>query len=1061
MENPQKPKIDLASVRTRLADKDSAEMWRSLGELCENEEFQQFLDDEFPQVSRPLRLNMDRRQFLTLSGASLALAGLSGCRFLPQDKIVPYVKAPEDQIPGKALYYASATLLGGYARGVLVESHEGRPTNIQGNPDHPATLGSSDAFIQAEVLNLYDPDRSKNVRGFGSQSNLDSFLTSARDALGKQKPSGGAGIRILTETVTSPTLAAQIKGILARYPNAKWLQYDAVSQDSVRQGAQVAFGKFVNTVYQFDKADRILSFDSDFFASGPGSVRYSLDFAKKRKVTSDVKEMNRLYAVESTPKLTGAMADHRFPARASDVEGIIFATAAKLGIAGVTAPADVKADYLDAVLEDLKENSGRSLVIAGDHLSANAHALVHAINAALGNVGKTLYYTDPIEANPTLQIDDLRQLVADIQGNKVEFLLILGANPVYNAPVDMNFGQVLTSVAFSVHQGLHYDETGNVCQWHIPETHSLEAWGDGRAFDGTTSIIQPLIRPIYENAKSVHELLSALFDRPQTSEEVVKNYWRGVMGGADFEKKWRKNLNDGLIPATAAAPITVALVPTLTNGMTATELAKASDQNLEIIFAPDPTVWDGRFANNPWLQELPKPMTKLTWDNAVLMSVNTAEKLGVQNEDTVELELNGHTVKGPVWIAFGHPDHSVTVHLGYGRLQGGAVAAGGKGIMPVNGWDGAGFDANKLRSSGALWFTTGVAVKKVGGTWQIATTENHHAIENGKLDSQYKRDIIRLVTLEEYKQGKTGAPEHGEEAHAAPAPAHGAEAGHGKEAEHGGEHEEHSSLYPKVVGGSEEKLRLSPESYDYNEFSRWGMVIDLNTCTGCNACTIACQSENNIAVVGKDLVMRGREMHWIRIDRYYKGTPDNPQTYFQPLGCQHCELAPCEPVCPVAATLHSHDGLNQMVYNRCVGTKYCSNNCPYKVRRFNFLNYGERFEEPYTVLTLARNPNVTIRSRGVMEKCTFCVQRISAARIEAKKANRPIGGDEIVTACQQACPSSAIVFGDLNVPESKVAKAKAQPQGYLLLDELNTKSRVTYLARLRNPNPKLGSGKES
>ncbi len=1056
MENPQKTKLNIDQIRERLAEKKGQEMWRGLGELAGTDEFQQFLNDEFPQIARPLNLKMDRRQFMTLSGASLALAGLSGCRFLPQDHIVPYVKAPENTVPGRPLYYATTALFQGYGRGVVVESHEGRPTKIEGNPAHPASLGSTDVFMQGEILSLYDADRSKAVFGKGQPSSYEAFLAATRANLLKQKDKQGAGVRILTETVTSPSLYAQIQAFLALYPQAKWAQFDPVSQDNVRQASQLAFGKVVNTVYQFDKADRVLSIDSDFFASHPGSVRFSRDFSDKRRVSDDKKEMNRLYAVECTPKLTGGMADHRFPVRVSDMEAIVAAIAAKVGVTGITAPAvPASATWIDSVVEDLNENKGRSLVIAGEHLSPATQALVHAINAQLGAVGATVIYTNPIEAQPAQQTEDIRALIADIQGRKVDMLLVLGANPAYHAPVDLQFGENLKTVPFTAHLGLHRDETGFISEWHIPEAHFLEAWGDARAFDGTTSIVQPLINPIYEVSKSPLEVLASLQGKPATSEEVVRGYWKAKLNLPNFDKAWRKILNDGIMPGTAEPPISLAVKADFATGISLQAATPGSPQNIEVVFAADPTVWDGRYANNGWLQELPKPMTKLTWDNAVLMSVATAKALGdLHNEDIVEVELGNRRVKGAVWMAFGHADNSVTLHLGYGRTLGGAIAAGGKGLMPVNGWDGAGFDANQLRASDALWFKTGCSIRRAGGTWQIATTENHNLIEDTNkkdIDSQFKRDIIRVTSLEEYKKGKVGVPEEVEAAERASG-----------EVKEGVAKEEPYNMYPPVVGKGEAGS-IGGMDYDYNEksalggkeYNAWAMAIDLNTCTGCNVCTIACQAENNIAVVGKDLVMRGREMHWIRMDRYYKGSLDNPQTYFQPVGCQMCELAPCEPVCPVAATVHSHDGLNQMVYNRCIGTKYCSNNCPYKVRRFNFLNYTDHTEEPYAVTMLARNPNVTMRARGVMEKCSYCVQRISAARIEAKKEGRPIKDGEVVSACQQACPTKAITFGDMNDPKSEIAKAKKLPQNYILLEELNTKPRTTYLSRLRNPNTKL------
>ncbi len=1041
----QNEKLDMEAVRARLKATEGKQFWRSLGELSDSDEFVAFLEDEFPQQARPLKMEMDRRQFMLLSGASLALAGLAGCRALPQDKLVPYVSAPEELVPGIPVSYASAYTIGGYGRGILVTSNDGHPTKIEGNPDHPASLGKTDALMQGSILNLYDPDRAKTVLNLGEISTWDAFLAAARPQIQAQKAKGGSGLRILTETITSPTLNDQIQTILKQYPQAQWHQYEPVNQDNALAGAKLAFGVPVNTIYQFDKADRIVSLDGDFLSELPGSVRYAQDFSKGRVVGGDKKEMNRLYAIESTPTLVGAKADHRLPLRASEIEAFASGLAAALGVAGVTAgtlPAGTDPKFLPAVAADLQSAKGRSIVVPGLRQSPAVHALCHAMNAALGNVGTTVLYTDPIQAKTDNQIESLKTLSADMQANKVEVLLILGGNPSYDAPADLNFEKHLTTVPLRVHLGMYDDETSRLCQWHIPDTHYLEAWSDVRAYDGTTSVVQPLIAPLYDG-HSAHELLAALTDDDRAGYDIVRDYWRKTLNVADFDRAWSKALNDGVFPATAAATKQFPLAANLAAGLPAAKTTAAN--TIEINFAPDQTIWDGRYANNGWLQELPKTLSKVTWDNVVQMNPNLMDRLHLAQEDLVAIEVGGGKIIGPVWPSFGHPDNSATVTLGYGHTRMGNLA------------NGAGFDVSPIRKSDAPWFVGGATIAAVGGKMSIATTENHHIVEESKdgksktlhsegdIFGQPRREIIGIQSIEQYKAGK-------------------------KLFENGANQEdplEAPTMYPDVVGGKEELPTplVSDYSFDFAEFPAWSMTIDMNTCIGCNACTIACQAENNIATVGKDQVMRGREMHWIRIDRYYRGDVDNPQTYFQPLACQHCEKAPCEPVCPVAATVHSHDGLNQMVYNRCLGTKYCSNNCPYKVRRFNFLNYANHFETP--IIGLSKNPDVTVRGKGVMEKCTYCVQRISKWRIEAKKKYDPKNPDatkfkdgDVVTACQQACPTNAILFGDRNDENSAVNKAQKQSQNYLLLEELNTRPRTTYLAHIRNPNPALETATE-
>ena len=971
---PQSEHIDLAAIRAKLAGAKGPRYWQSLEELAETEGFQEFLFREFPrQASEWEDDEQGRRKFLKLMGASLALAGLSACTRQPNETIMPYVRAPEEFVPGKPLFFATAMPISGVATGLLVESHEGRPTKIEGNPGHPASLGATDVFAQASVLSLYDPDRSQTLTHFGDITSWSTFLGQFREALADQKAKQGAGLRILTETVTSPSLAAQLRAVLAEYPAAKWHQYEPAGAHASRAGARMAFGEPVNTYYRVENAKVILALDSDFLTSGPGCVRYAREFARGPETRP------RLYAAESTPTLTGAKADHRFPMRASEVRQFAAnVLGAIVGQGAAGAPA--------ALVSDLKKNAGASLAVAGEGQPPLIHALAHAINQALGNVGKTVVYTEPIEANPVDQVSSLAELVRDMDSGAVETLVIIGANPMYTAPADLSFPEKFAKVKLRIRLGLYNDETSELCHWHIPEAHYLETWGDTRAYDGTVTIQQPLIAPLYAG-KSAYELLATFSDQPERSTyDIVKGYWRERKPAADFESWWRRSVHDGVVADSAAAPKNVSLRSSTTEGF-------APPQGLEIIFRPDPTVYDGRFANNGWLQELPKPMSNLTWDNAALIGVATAQRLNLQNSDEIELQYGGRTVRAAVWILPGHAPESVTVHLGYGRARSGRVG------------NGAGFNAYRLRTSAVPWFGSGLEIRKTGGTYPLSQTQGHWRMEG--------RHLVRSATLAEFLADREVIQKIGEEAP------------------------------PKG-------LTMYPE-HKYEGYA-WGMAIDLDSCTGCSACVVACQAENNIPVVGKDQVARGREMHWIRVDRYFEGDLDQPSTHFQPVPCMHCENAPCELVCPVAATAHSDEGLNDMVYNRCVGTRYCSNNCPYKVRRFNFFLYSDFVTES---VKMQKNPDVTVRSRGVMEKCSYCVQRINAGKIEAEKQDRTVRDGEIKTACEQACPSRAIVFGDINDRNSRVAKWKAEERNYALLGELNTRPRTTYLASLRNPNPEM------
>jgi MoCo/4Fe-4S cofactor protein with predicted Tat translocation signal len=1008
--------LDLAAVREKLREKSGKQYWRTLEELADDPHFTDLLHREFPRHASEWDDAVDRRDFLKLMGASLALAGLAGCGLPDQTHFGPYVKQPDGVVLGRPNFFATAMPFGADAVGVLVESHEGRPTKLEGNPDHPSSLGATSAIVQASILNLYDPDRAQTTLYTGEIRSWSAFLDAAPAMTANVKATNGAGFRILTGTVTSPTLAWQIKKLLAQYPQAKWHQWEPAVCDGAKEGDKLAFGRYVNTVYVPGKANVILSLDADFLASGPGHIAYAKQFARRRKLEGTNDSLNRLYVVEPTPSVTGANADHRLPLRASDMELFARALAGNLGI-GPAVPLQGDAEkWLETVAKDLQSEHGNSLVIAGEYQPAVVHALAHAINASLGNVGTTLYYTEPVEAEPTNNLDSLRDLCADMNAGKVDLLLILGGNPVYDAPHDFDFTSKLRRVHTSIHLSPYFDETSAYCRWHISESHYLESWSDARAHDGTISIVQPLISPLYYT-KSSHDLVAAFSDKPgMPAFESVRAYWTeaSTHSGTSLDAGWRKWLNDGVVAGTKYAPITPELkfsAPSLPT------LKPAPADQVEYVFRPDPTVYDGRFANNGWLQELPKPLTKLTWDNAALVSPKFAHSMdlahkvvsrggehGQVRSTVVDIELNGSKVTAAAWTLPGQAENSVVLPLGYGRSRSGYTGTN------------KGFNAYVVRTSNALWASFGGKMTATGDSYPLACTQYHFNMEG--------RSILSTATLEEYKKN--------------PAFAH-----------------EHAEMPPKDMSLYKE--------FAYPGYA-WGMAIDLNKCNGCNACVLACQSENNIPVVGKDQVMRGREMHWIRIDRYYQAESptndpasynpslDNPQTFFQPVPCQQCENAPCEQVCPVGATVHSAEGLNDMVYNRCIGTRYCSNNCPYKVRRFNFLRFQD-WETPQ--LKLMRNPEVTVRSRGVMEKCTYCVQRINNVRIDAEKQNRAIRDGEIVTACEAACPSEAIVFGNANDPNSRVAKSKKQQRNYSILGELNSRPRTTYLAAVRNPNAEL------
>jgi MoCo/4Fe-4S cofactor protein with predicted Tat translocation signal len=1010
IETQKRGNIDLKAVRARLQQKDAPQVWRSLDEVVETSEFRDYLHREFPSNASEWLDPVGRRGFLKLMSASMALAGVTACTVQPPELIVPYVRQPEEEIPGRPLFFATAITQGGVASGLLVESHEGRPTKIEGNPDHPASRGATDLYAQGSILTLYDPDRSQTILQLGEIRPWNAVIAAVRGGLSSQAATKGAGLRIITETVASPTLAAQIQQILTVYPGAKWIQWEPVNRDNARAGARSAFGQYIEPLYDLTKADVILSLDADFLASdGAFNLHYMRQFATRRRVEGNADNLNRLYVVESNHTVTGGRADNRLPLKSSQIENFARALAAASGVPGIsgTAPAGSEA-FVDAVAKDFTAHRGRAVVMAGDSMPPAVHAIAHAINNAIGAPVQPMPTPEIV---PTEQHAALRELVGEINASQIQMLVIVGeSNPVLSAPADFNFQDAIQKVPLRIHSGLFFDETAAQCQWHIPAAHYLEAWSDARTIDGTVSIVQPLIQPLY-GGKSAHEMIATLSDRPErNSYDIVREHYQQWMvsgakvgtplsttatpldaaDGAVFEKSWRKWLHDGLITGfdpSAAAAMAATVAPDV-----ATRIAQPGTpiEGMEINFRRDPTIYDGRYANNGWLQELPKPVSKLTWDNAALVAPATAEANELHNGDVIAIQHEGRSLNVPVWIVPGHAKDSITVFVGYGRTRAGRVG------------NGAGFNAYALRGSANPYFGA-AAMTRTGDHYDLVGTQDHWSIEG--------RNILRSATLDEFKKNPAfvRAMEHGAL-------------------------DKRISLYPDV---------------EYRG-QQWGMAIDLNTCTGCSACVIACVAENNIPVVGKAQVARNREMHWLRIDRYFAGDLETPDTYYQPMPCQQCENAPCEVVCPVAATVHSSEGLNDMVYNRCVGTRYCSNNCPWKVRRFNFLLFQD-WNTPQ--FKLQRNPDVTVRSRGIMEKCTYCVQRINAARIQAKREDRAIADGEILTACQAVCPTDAIVFGDINDPNSRVAKLKASPRNYATLEDLNTRPRTTYLAAVKNPNP--------
>ncbi len=1044
---------------------DQPAIWRSLGEKADPTRRARQAVEE-PAVQVPEKSILGRRSFLGVAGATTAAIGLSGCLRRPAENILPFTRAPEYSQPGIPLHFATSVHHQGEAIGLIVESHEGRPTKVEGNPDHPATLGKTDAQLQALIRELYDDDRPghPSTRGEGDGAERErrswaDFEAFWREKAGELSSSRGQGLAILAQPTDSPSFQRARDAVMQRFPSA-------------REGARIAYGEPLATLVDYSRAQRVLAVDCDFLGAEPGSIRNQYRWAQARRLLGPQEDTGRLYAVEGSLTVTGMSADHRLRLAPSKAGAYLRAVAAYLGrLEGVNLPAGVRGalgapselegvpnEWVSAVATDLAQHRGRAVVCVGSGQPPHVHALAHAINAALGSVGAVVQHYPPADPAEPEPLSSLRELTEAMREGQVDTLFVLGGNPVYDAPADLGFGEALERVQTSVALSFLLDETASRCTWHLPRAHAFESWGDHVSTDRVISIQQPLIAPL-RGGRSEQELLALLGGvRAWRGYSLVRNTVRALVGaGAQFERIWRLSLHRGVVVAAAPQP---PLTPAPRDAEIARALGEAEQaagEGWEIVFQPSYQTHDGRFANVPWLLEMPDPITKICWDNAALISPASARELGIDvreggygRGDLVTIAREGAEVTVPIFVVPGHADHVITLPLGWGRTAGGEHG-------------GAGFDVYPLRTSDALGFATGARVSLAGGSYPLAQTQEHHSMEG--------RPLVIDATLEQYRETPDFAQWR------APTPALGPQ----------WTQVDYSAPRQPPQGGTTYSIYPEPRSARPGAPPRykWGFAVDLTTCTGCSACVVACQAENNIASVGKQQVTRGREMHWMRIDRYFVGDDvENPQVGLQPMYCQHCEEAPCENVCPVNATAHSPEGINEMAYNRCVGTRYCMNNCPYKVRRFNYLDWHGNVPE---IERMRFNPNVTVRMRGVMEKCTYCVQRIQSARIRAAQdtvvgadgeirhaateddvrarrarqigelieGERRIRGAEVTPACAQACPSEALVFGDLNDTDSLVHQLAHLDRQYKVLASIGTQPRNTYLGKIRNPNPEM------
>lgn len=1008
--------------------------WRSVDRLLDSPAVA-IESPEFPDGADLPPDALTRRGMLSLMGASFALAGLAGCR-RPVEHIVPYVDAPEGVIPGIPRHYATTMPFGTSGYGAVVESHEGRPSKLEGNELHPASKGAASAFMQAAILDLYDPDRSRrHARRDGEALVPVAWSDLAQEILDLRKAANetaGAGWGVLVSGHASPTLRRLLRLLAFRLGEIKVAVHEPVDDAWIVEGLSLATGAPHRPRYSLDKARVVVTADADLLGSETDHLANARGFAAARRMASEVDEPLRLYAIESTLTVTGASADHRLRSKRGEIADVLRAIAAALVERGVDLGLSAPAPAIDRglrarvalIADDLVSAGKGALVAAGRQQPPAVHALAHAINRALGALGETVHLV-PQDGVATSDAGALAELAQAMHDGTVETLFVIGGNPAFDAPSDLDLAGALAKVPTVVHLSSHPNETTALASHHVLEAGFLEAWGDVRAADGTLSVVQPLIAPLVDG-KSAIELLTLLaMVGERAGYETVRDTWYDLVEEDDFDRAWRRILHDGLyVPQPAedesetvtAAGISAALAsaaglgaeppaeppaPRAEAGFDPDAVSAALDalpssgvsSELEITFEVSRSLYDGRFANNAWLQEVPDPITKIVWDNAALISPATAERLGLRDGDIVRIAVGEAEIEIPVWRLPGQADDSIALEIGYGRRQAGRVG------------NDVGVDVYPLRTVAGLWATS-ATLEKTGERRPLVQTQEHWSLEG--------RPLYRETDVAGFRADPHFAADH------------------------------HGTQFEQPF-----------DEWDYGEGHQWGMAIDLGACIGCNSCVIACQAENNIPVVGRDQIGRGREMHWLRIDRYFTGDLHDPGVAAQPVPCMHCENAPCEQVCPVAATVHDQEGLNAMVYNRCIGTRYCSNNCPYKVRRFNFFNYTKDTSE---LMKLAMNPDVTVRSRGVMEKCTYCVQRINETKIAAKRADREVRTDEVKSACQQTCPTDAITFGDLNQKGSAVVAKKADPRNYVMLGELNNRPRTSYLGRVRNPNPDWPDG---
>ena len=987
--------------------------WKSLKDISSEDDYNRFLKQSEHNVDNGL----SRRNFLSLIAASVALAGLEGCK-KPVQKIIPYVEAEIGTIPGIPKYYASTLPFKNNALGVVIENHDERPVKVEGNEKHPTSLGKSNSFAQASTLEMYDPDRARGVKFKGKKVDWNEYLNFAKSI----NDGNGKGLAVLMQESSSPTIKSIQEDFKKNLPNADWVVYESVNNENLYDGIELAFSKRLQPLYRLEKAQIIVSLGSDFLGVDDNNIYHTRKFAQNRNIVDENSTMNRLYVAESSISSTGSSADHRLNVPQHEMENLLAELAYELKQLGLRIEAKkVKSSnnlWVKAAAKDLFDGRGESIIIGGSSLSKEFHQLIALINYNLK--APVDYY--PLNMSQVSSVKNFDSLCKDMKDGKINNLIILGANPVYDSPVDFDFEESLKKVKNSVHLTNIIDETSKLCSWNIAMNHYFECWGDAMTYDGHVSIVQPQIMPLFDSKSIIQVLSPIVHSKEQSAYDTVKNVWKSnIIKSGNFEREWDKVLHDGLYKKPILKKVNVRPASKISTAVL--NNYSLDNDKFEIVFCPSSSVYDGRYANNGWLQEIPKPITSLTWDNAALISMKVAKKLNIKNGQMLEISVGDKSINIPAFITPGQNQKSITLELGYGRKFNGRIG------------NEVGFNVYPLRSSDSPSFILNGSIKVLNETYPLASTQDHHGLEDDKYaapgfdDLANKEtqsripELVKQSTLDYYKDNPDWVQK---------------------------KVEQHK---PDKKRSWADHSMYNPD-WDYSKGPQWGMSIDLTSCTSCNACSIACQSENNIPVVGKQQVMNGREMHWIRIDNYFAGDPDNPEVSTQSVACVHCELAPCETVCPVAATTHSSDGVNQMTYNRCLGTRYCANNCPYKVRKFNFYNYTKDLPE---VVQMAMNPDVSIRFRGVMEKCTYCYQRISSARITAENEGREIKDGDFQVACQQSCPADAIKFGDINDPNSEVSKAKRRNRDYALLAHLGTAPRTTYLAKIRNQNPMLVS----